>query len=199
MSGSDRIERILGFLETLDRFKSVYRAAYLTDGSRNESDAEHSWHLAMYALLLHEGTGLEVDLGRTLELILVHDLVEIYAGDTPLHGLEGHEDKQARESAAADRLFATLPTDVERAIRERWQEFENGESPEARFAGALDRLQAFAQNVFTAGRVWRHYRVTEDVSRSRNERAMNLDPSLREIFEALYERAARDRMWHEGA
>ena len=195
MADRTRPEALLAFLETIDRFKSIYRAAYLSDMSRHESDAEHVWHLCMYAWLLHGETALEADLGHSLELILAHDLVEIYAGDTPLHSPELHHDKQAREAEAADRLFMTLPEEPAAQLRSWWEEFVQGETAEARFVSAIDLLQAFAQNVFAGGQTWRDFQVAEEVSRERNRRAMEADPSLAELFEILYRRAAEGAMW----
>ena len=190
-----RLEALLEFLELTDRFKSVYRAAYLSDQTRHESDAEHTWHLCLLAMLLHEETSLDVDIGKVLEMIVVHDLVEIFAGDTPLHAEEGHSTKHERELDAADRLFGELPEDVGSRLRELWQEFEAAETPESRFVIALDRLQAFAQNAFAGGRTWREFKVTEELSRQRNERAMSFDSSIREAFEIVYRRAVNERMW----
>lgn len=184
MEGSERLKDILGFLQTRDRFKSVRRGAYLAAGGRHETDAEHAWHMSLFALLLQREVRFPLDSARVLELIALHDLVEIEAGDT-----------FAREEAAADRLFAQLPGDLRERVRGRWDEYEAGQTPEARFARAIDKLQACAQNVFAGGRVWRERGVTERMSRAYNRDAMALDPSLAAAFEALYARAGRERLW----
>jgi len=193
---SDRIDGVLSFLEVLDRFKSVYRAAYLSDGSRREGDADHAWHMCLFAMLLHGESDLEPDLRRVLELCLVHDLVEIGAGDTDAHDAEGQEDEREREERAADELFSLLPGDLGRWLRRLWDEYEEARTPEARFAKALDRLQALAQNVFSGGRSWRERGVTEEMTRTLNAvGALELDPSLAPVFEALLDRARREGSW----
>lgn len=190
-----RLGRILAFLEEADRFKSVYRGAYLTDHSRNESDADHVWHLCMFAMLLREESSSAPDPLRVLELCLVHDLVEIYAGDTWAYDREGYEDKKEREEEAAEKLFALPPEDLGRRLRALWDEFEEAKTEEARFAQAIDRLQGLAQNVFAGGRVWQEKGVTEAQTRERVEEGIPFDPSLARAFEALYERAKREKAW----
>jgi putative hydrolase of HD superfamily len=192
----NRVGEVLSFLEVSDRFKSVYRAAYLSDGSRREGDADHAWHMCLFAMLLHGESELEPDLRRVLELCLVHDLVEIGAGDTDAHDAEGQKDKREREERAADELFSLLPEDLGRWLRGLWEEYEEARTPEARFAKAMDRLQALAQNVFGGGRSWRERGVTEEMTRALNEvGALELDPSLAPVFEALLNRARRERSW----
>lgn len=190
-----RLGRILAFLEEADRFKSVYRGAYLADHSRNESDADHVWHLCMFAMLLREESASAPNPLRVLELCLVHDLVEIYAGDTWAYDQEGYADKKEREERAAEELFSLLPEDLMERFRGLWDEFEDGRTEEARFAQAMDRLQGFAQNVFGGGRVWRERGVTEAETRERVEEGIAFDPSLAAAFEALYGRAQREGAW----
>ena len=191
-----RTEVVLSFLEVLDRFKSVYRTAYLADGSRRESDADHAWHMCLFAMLLHGESGLKPDLRRVLELCLVHDLVEILAGDTDAYDVEGQKDKREREEHAADELFSQLPADLCAWLRGLWDEFEEATTPEARFAQAMDRLQALAQNVSGGGRAWRERGVTEEMSRTlRVGPALELDPSMSPAFETLLNRARRQSMW----
>ncbi len=193
---SDRIDEVLSFLEVLDRFKSVYRVAYLSDGSRREGDADHAWHMCLFAMLLHGESDLEPDLRRVLELCLVHDLVEIGAGDTDAHDTEGQKDKREREERAADELFSLLPEDLGRWLRGLWDEYEEARTPEARFARATDRLQALAQNVFGGGRSWRERGVTEEMTRTLNTAdVLDRDPSLAPVFEALLDRARREGSW----
>jgi putative hydrolases of HD superfamily len=195
MAHPKRMARILDFLETIDRLKTIYRAAYLADGSRHESDAEHTWHTCLFALLLFQETDLDLDIGHALELILIHDLVEIYAGDTYVHLTEDRIAAQAREEAAAKRLFALLPKDLAKQMQEWWTEFEHGQTAEARFARAMDRLQGFTQNIFAGGRVWQERGVTEEMTRLVNKDAIDLHATLAEVYEALYERASRDHLW----
>lgn len=195
MIDTERLTQILHFLEIIDQFKTIYRATHIADQSRNENDAEHTWHMSMFAVLLHHELHVQVDLEHTLKLILTHDLVEIYAGDTYAHDVIGHLDKQEREEQAAQRLFALLPDDLHSEIDSWWQEYEQAQTAEAQFARSLDKLQALAQNVFSAGRVWRERGVTEKMSRAHNDNAMSFDPTITALFALLYQRAEREQLW----
>jgi putative hydrolase of HD superfamily len=157
-----RIDRQLRFVLEIDRLKGVLRQTLLVDASRRENSAEHSWHLAMMAVLLEEHAPEGVALERVLRMLLVHDLVEIDAGDTFAYSVEGYRDKEARERAAAARLFSILPPDQAAALRALWEEFEAEETPEARYAVALDRLQPFLHNLHTEGGTWRRHGVSRE-------------------------------------
>ncbi len=190
-----RLRSIVDFLEVVDRFKTIERRAWIADGSRRETDAEHCWHLALFALLLHGEIGFEADLGRTLTLLLVHDLVEIHAGDTYAYDDAGRQDQEAREDEAARRLFSTLPPGLGARVEGWWREFEAGATPEARFAKALDRLQGFAQNVFSGGKAWRENGIDRERTRSRTDLPRATDPALAAAVDLLYARADRDGSW----
>lgn len=152
----DRLKKQLDFLVEIDKMKMIFRRNVITDGSRAENDAEHSWHMAMCALVLHEyAPAPKPDLSRVLSMILVHDLVEIYAGDTFCYDAAANKDKQQREEKAADKLFALLPPDQADEYRALWEEFDKMESPDALFAAAVDRLQPFLLNYNTDGHTWR--------------------------------------------
>lgn len=172
-------------LEEADALKRVERRTWLTDESRPENSAEHSWHAALVALALHGELEQPVELGRTLALLAVHDLVEVDAGDTYAFDAAGAATQHAREEAAADRLFADLPE-----LRALWDEFEAGTSREALFANAVDRFQATLQNLGNGGRVWREQGVTEEMSRGRNAHGFALDPAFAQLLELLYARSA---------
>lgn len=191
---AQRLDRILRFLEISAQFKAIERATYLADG-RLESDAEHAWHAGLFALLLHQDLAQEVDIGHVLVLLTVHDLVEIYAGDTFGYDETARHDKPQREAVAADRLFAVLPADLTATVRGWWEEYEAGQTPAARFAKSMDRLQVLAQNVYSRGRMWRERGVTEAMSRAKNRETIGFDPWVTEAFEALYRRANRERLW----
>lgn len=191
----ERAERLLAFLQTADRLKSVHRAAYLTADDRPEDDAQHTFHMALFALILAPETGLRLDLARVLELILVHDLPEIYAGDTPAYDLPGRLAAQAREDEAAARLFALLPPDLADHLHAARQEFEQGASPEARFAQAIDRLQGFSQQVFSGGRGWREHGVTRERTYLRMQTVRDTDPALSLLLDLLYTRADDAALW----
>jgi putative hydrolase of HD superfamily len=147
--------------------------------------------MAIYALLLHRETAISLDIGHVLELVLTHDLVEIYAGDTYAHDWAAREAARASEAEAAVRLFSQLPPDLGLELRGWWEEFEGGATSEAAYARAVDRLQAFAQGVFSGGRSWRERGVTEAMTLRLNESAMGVDPAIRAAYESLYERARR--------
>lgn len=151
----NRLEQQMRFLVEVDKMKSVYRRTILIDKTRRESDAEHSWHFALMAMLLAEYADLEkVDRERVVRMALVHDLIEIYAGDTFAYDVKGNEDKLQRETEAANRLFAMLPEDQGSELRALWEEFDAMETPDAQFAAAIDRLQPFLNNYLTQGHTW---------------------------------------------
>lgn len=159
----DRLARQLRFIRELDKLKSVQRRTSLIDRSRRENSAEHSWHLATMALALGEFAPEGTDLAHAIELLLVHDVVEIDADDTFAFDVAGNASKAARETAAAERLFGLLPDDVGRELRALWDEFEAGETREARFANALDRFQALLLNDAAGdGGTWYAHGVTRD-------------------------------------
>ena len=160
MTPAERLERQLAFLAEIDRLKSVLRRTTLCDGSRAENSAEHSWHLAVAALTLAEHAGAGVDVAHVVRMVLVHDLVEIDAGDTFAYDAKANEDKEAREQRAADRIFGLLPTEQGAEVRALWEEFELGETPSARFAIALDRLQPLLSNHHAGGGSWKAHGVS---------------------------------------
>ena len=160
--GGERLERQLRFIAEIDRLKRVLRRTLLTDGSRRENSAEHSWHIALMAPLLAEYASADVDVGRVVRMLLVHDVVEIDAGDTFAYDATGNADRAEREGRAADRLFGLLPPDQAVELRALWEEFEAVATPDARFAHAVDRLQPLLQNLSTEGGTWRTHGVTRD-------------------------------------
>ena len=136
-----RLQKQLRFLVEVDQMKNVLRQTLLVDKSRRENDAEHSWHFALMAMLLSEyADGSKVDFYRVLRMALVHDLIEVYAGDTFAYDKKGNEDKEEREKKAADKLFGMLPEDQGKEIRDLWEEFDQMETPDAQYAASIDRL-----------------------------------------------------------
>jgi putative hydrolase of HD superfamily len=150
-----RIGQQLAFLVEADKLKNVLRRTTLTDRSRQENSAEHSWHLALTAMVLEEYAASPVNMAKVLRMLAVHDVVEIDAGDTFAYDAAGNATKEEREKRAADRIFGLLPTDVAAELRALWQEFEQAVTPEARFANAVDRVQPFLQNRAAGGGTWR--------------------------------------------
>ena len=163
---SDRLEAQFAFLNEADRLKHILRATTLVDGSRPENSGEHSWHLALYALVLADQAGPGVDINRVIRMLLIHDLVEIDAGDVPIHAQNGaahaSAGTRAAEAMAADRIFGLLPADLRDDLRALWEEFEAAETPDARFARSLDRVQPVMANLMSGGGTWATYNVTYD-------------------------------------
>lgn len=164
MTPDDRLSAQFAFLNEADRLKSVLRATTLCDGTRPENSGEHSWHLALYALTLADHAPEGVDINRVIRMLLLHDLVEIDVGDVPIHSANGtahaSSETQAAEQRAADRIFGLLPPDLAQAFRTLWDEFEAAETPDARFAKSLDRVQPVMANLQSGGGTWVTYNVT---------------------------------------
>src|SRR5690349_2180673 len=144
----ENLEKQLHFLREIDRLKSVVRQSPLLDRSRKENSAEHSWHLAMYAWLLREHASGPVDISRVIRMLLLHDIVEVDVGDTPIHGTRSATEQARLEAAAAARLFGLLPPDQGAEMLALWEEFETAATEDAKFAKALDRFQPLLTNIF---------------------------------------------------
>jgi len=186
---SDRLAQQIAFLLEADKLKTILRRTPLTDGSRPENSAEHSWHLVLTAMVMREHVTVDVDLLRVLEMLTVHDLVEVDAGDTFAYDAGRLDTKADRERAAADRIFALLPPDQGARLRACWEEFEAHETAEARFANALDRLQPLLQNACAGGGSWRDHEVTRQQVLRRMDPIQSTMPDLwprvLEIIEAF--------------
>lgn len=174
-----RLNKQLEFLIEADKMKSVLRQTLLADGSKRENDTEHSWHFALMAMVLYEyADQTKVDLYRVLKMALVHDLVEVYAGDTFAYDDKGNADKEMREAAAAQKLFSLLPEDQHHEIRNLWIEFDKMETEDARYAAAIDRLQPFINNYLTQGHTWKQGNVTSDKVYKRMDMVRIAAPAL---------------------
>ena len=167
-AAAERFERQIRFVLEIDRLKTIVRRTYLLHADRAENTAEHSWHLAMLAILLSEYANEPVDVARVVKMVLIHDIVEIEAGDTYFYDVVAELDKADRERSAADRLFGILPPDQGEELRQLWDEFEAAETPEARFALALDRFMPQLHNYHTQGRSWVEHGITADRVLERN-------------------------------
>lgn len=163
-----RFSHQMEFLVELDKMKNIYRQTLVLHEDRQENDAEHAWHLAMLALVLAEYANEPIDLKTVLETVLIHDIVEIDAGDTYAYDAAGNATKAAREQKAADRLFGMLPPEQGAHFRQLWDEFEAGSTPEARFAASLDRIQPLTLNYRKGGISWQRH----DAKRSQVEARM---------------------------
>ena len=183
------------FLET-DRLKGILRQTRVAGGARRENSAEHSWQLALLALVLAEHAPTGLDGTRVLRMLLVHDLVEVDAGDTFVYDREAQAGKLERERVAADRLFGLLPDDQARDLRDLWEEFEARESQEARFAAAVDRLAPLLLNFVNAGGTWREHQVPAARVRAVTAQVGEGVPGLQEFVRSLLQ-AALERGWLE--
>ena len=157
-----RLEQQLAFLVQADKLKNVLRRTLLTDGYRLENSAEHSWHLALTAMVLEEYASAPVNMAKVLRMLIVHDVVEIDAGDTFAFDMAGNATKEERERRAADRIFGLLPEKLRAELRSLWEEFDEAVTPEARFANAVDRIQPFLQNRETRGGSWRIHNLSRE-------------------------------------
>ena len=165
----ERLKKQMEFIIEVDKLKDIIRQTNLTNGERKENDAEHSWHLALMAVFLSEYAKEPVDVLQVIKMVLIHDLVEIDAGDTYLYDEAGNGTKAAREQKAAERIFNILPGDQAEELFQLWQEFEDRKTPESKFANTLDRIQPVLLNDATEGRAWREHDVCIDQIMSKNE------------------------------
>ncbi len=157
---NERFNKQLQFIYEIDKIKSIFRKTRLFDNSRYENDAEHSWHLAMMALAFKEHATEEIDILRVIKMVLIHDIVEIDGGDFIVYDQTAAAEKEAREVECAQRIYGMLPSDMKEDFISTWEEFEARETPEAKFAVALDRAEPTLQNCLTQGHSW----VTHDIS-----------------------------------
>ncbi|MBQ4364157.1 MAG: HD domain-containing protein [Oscillospiraceae bacterium] len=206
-----RLEKQLGFLLECDRMKSIYRQTYiLADESRGasmrefegdaekharrENDAEHSFHLVLFAMILSEYSNEPVDLLKVIKMVTVHDIVEIDAGDTYCYDKEGNKTKADREKLAADRLFGLLPEEQKKEFRGLWEEFERADTPESRFANALDRMQPMLLNYTKGGISWKEHGAEYDMVYNRNHVIKDGSDELWEYISQMLDKAEKQGM-----
>lgn len=180
----------IDFLLEIDKLKAVLRRSLIVDGSRYENTAEHSWHLAMFAMVLAPHAGPDVDITRAMEILLVHDLVEIDAGDTYIYDEVGRETKEAKERAAAERIFNLLPPDQAAHIAELWDEYEERATPTARFAYAIDRLQPLLLNASSGGASWLEHGIRHSQTAKVNSPIANGSTTLWQLADQILATAA---------
>ena len=173
-----RMEQQFAFIKEIDGVKKIGRQSYLKDGSRKENDAEHSWHLAMMALLMGEYANDTIDLLRVISMVLVHDIVDLDAGDTYAYDEAGNATKRERELAAADRIFHILPEDQAEYLNDLWEEFEENITPESKFAHTLDNIQPMMLNDATDGKAWKEHQVKLSQIMKRQEKTKDGSVSL---------------------
>jgi putative hydrolase of HD superfamily len=189
---SSRLQAQLRFVVEIDKLKRVLRRTTLMDATRNENSAEHSWHLALMAVLLEEYVPEPADLARVVRMVLVHDIVEIDAGDTFCYDPDANLDKTQREQLAAERIFGLLPPDQAHEMKALWEEFEEARTPDARFANALDRLQPLLHNLHTGGGTWRIHGIAHDQVLERMRPIQAAMPALWPFVEDSLARAAEE-------
>lgn len=158
---NERLRKDIEFIVELDKMKSIFRRTSIIGQDRNEDDAQHSWHIALMAMVLSEYSNEKIDVCKVIKMLLTHDLIEIYAGDTFCYDKEGNNDKKERELAAADIIYGMLDEDKGKELRALWDEFEEMETPEALFAASMDRLQPMLNNYHNNGGTWQKYNVAK--------------------------------------
>lgn len=159
----EKLKKQMNFLIEIDKLKNIFRQSLISDKSRNENDAEHSWHLAMYATILEEYAPKGTDISKVVKMALIHDIIEIYAGDTFLYDEELTKSKEKREKAAAEKIYAILPEQQGKEIKALWEEFEEKKTKEAVFCATIDRIQPIILNYLTEGGTWKKHNVKKDM------------------------------------
>lgn len=180
-----RLEQQIAFIVEIDKVKNIFRQTYLSDGNRRENDAEHSWHIALMALLLQEYAEEPVDVLKVMTMVLIHDLVEIDAGDTYAYDTEGAKTKKEREVQAAERIFGLLPEDQKTYFRSLWDEFEAYETSDAKYAHLLDNLQPLLLNDASGGISWREHGVYKSQIYKRNEKIEETSETIWELMKRV--------------
>lgn len=181
----EKLQKQIKFAIVIDEMKNIFRRNLIIDGSRRENDAEHSWNLAMLAMLFEEYSTEKVDLEKVLKIALVHDLIEVYAGDTFAYDVKGNEDKLQREIESANKLFGILDPEQGAEIRALWDEFEAKETPESKYANAIDRIQPLINNYMTNGHTWKEGDVHAPQIYKRMDIIRTTTPALWPIVEGI--------------
>lgn len=180
-----RLEEQLRFIVEIDKIKQIGRQTYLSDGSRKENDAEHSWHIALMAYLLQEHAEEKVQPERVALMLLIHDLVEIDAGDTYAYDEEGKATQHEREQKAAERIFGLLPKEQKELCMGLWEEFETYETADAKYAHLLDNLQPLLLNAASGGKSWKEHQVHKEQICRRNAKVPETSPVIWEKMQAI--------------
>ncbi len=183
------LKKQMDFVREADKMKGILRANMMLDLSRHEDDAQHSWHIAVMALILSEYAAPGVNIDHAVRMLLVHDMVEIYAGDTYAYDESAQTDKDDREQKAADRIFGLLPGEQDKRMRALWEEFEACQTPTSEYANAIDRLQPLWGNFWVGGQVWQENRITMEKVLKRNEITKKALPQIWDEIEAMLHEA----------
>ena len=181
-----KLRKQIEFIEEIDKLKSIIRQTRLLDNSRYENDAEHSWHLAMMAIVLSEhANDKNIDLLKVIKMLLIHDIPEIDAGDTFLYDKDGRIDSVENEKKGAERIFSILPSGMTKELIGLWEEFEKKKTPEAKFAGALDRLEPLLQNYNTGGHAWKKHGIVRSQVEKNNLTIVHGSQTLWDLAQSL--------------
>ena len=181
----ERLQKQLDFILEIDKEKNIFRQTHLSGHGRNENDAEHAWHMAIMAYLLQEYSNEKIDVARVMLMCLIHDVVEIDAGDTYAYDAEGLKTQKAREEAAKERLYSMLPEDQKADLVASFDEFEERKTPEAKFARALDNLQPLLLNHSNGGGDWKNHDVTAEQVYGRQSRTREGSEKLFEVTDQI--------------
>ena len=184
----ERLRKQMEFALEIDKEKNIFRQTHLSNHGRNENDAEHAWHMAIMAYLLREYSNEPIDIGKVMLMCLIHDIVEIDAGDTYAYDLEGQKTQKAREEAAKERIFSMLPEDQKLELSSLFDEFEAYETPEAKFAHAMDNLQPLMLNDSNDGADWREHRVHSSQVYGRQSKTRRGSQKLYELVDQLIQK-----------
>ena len=188
----DRLKKQIGFMLELDKMKNLYRQTYVLHEDRKENDAEHSWHLAILAFILAEHSNKPVDVAKVMKMVLIHDIVEIDAGDTYCYDSEGYKTKADREEKAAQRIFGLLPDDQKDEMYRLWREFEDSETDDARFAAVLDRVQPLLLNYTKGGISWKEHGIFKEQVLGRNEAYFDVSDNITELITNIIDDAQKN-------
>ena len=186
---NNHLNQQIEFLLEMDKLKSIFRRSYVSGTDRHENDAEHSWHLALMALVLSEHANTKIDILRLLKMLLIHDIVEIDAGDTFFYDDKGANDKSERERTAANRLFGLLPKNQGKELKDIWEEFEEGRTADALFAKSLDRLMPLLHNFYSEGKAWKEHGITQDQVFNKNKHIADGSKELWEFAGSIINKA----------
>ena len=191
---NDRLKKQVEFMLELDKMKNLYRQTYVLHEDRKENDAEHSWHLAILAMLMAEHANKPVDAVKIIKMVLIHDVVEIDAGDTYCYDTEGCKTKADREEKAAQRIFGLLPDDQKKEFYDLWREFEDSETDDARFAAVLDRVQPLLLNYTKGGISWKEHGIAKEQVMGRNKEYFSESDEIADLIVSVIE-DAYDKGW----
>ncbi len=187
----ERLKKQVEFILEIDKMKNLYRQTYVLHEDRKENDAEHSWHLAIMAFMLSEYSNNPIDVLKVMKMVLIHDIVEIDAGDTYCYDEKGYTTKAEREEAAAQRIFGLLPEDQRDEYYSLWREFEDSKTNEARFAAVLDRLQPLMLNYTKKGISWKEHGIYKEQVLNRNKEYFSHSDEIAELIVSLIDDAAQ--------